>query len=190
MSSDPPQSVIIRLHADGDSKEAVEFFHRLGLCISIWAYVDRRLYQIFHHATGFEQKQSALVYYGNRSFNPRLRMVDKAVKAELSADDFRDLWKPLHAEAHGLSYTRNILAHHPVHRLGTAINGSALDIFSIHIEPYERVLNDDYPGLQGKDQLEIGDLLKHEANIMELESKLHTFAWEMGSRRAATKPRP
>ncbi len=49
------------------------------MCIGSWAYVDRRLYQIFHHATGFEQKQSAFVYYRNRAFNQRLRMVAKTL---------------------------------------------------------------------------------------------------------------
>jgi hypothetical protein len=76
-------------------------------------YLDRRLYQIFHHATGFEQKQSALFYYRNRNFNQRLRMVDDAVRMAIIKDDYKNLWSPLYAQADNLSHTRNIFAHQP-----------------------------------------------------------------------------
>ena len=44
--TDIPRPVIVTLHTNPDSKEAVEFYRRLGMCIASWAYVDRRLYQI------------------------------------------------------------------------------------------------------------------------------------------------
>jgi hypothetical protein len=93
----------------------------------------------------------------------------------------------MHDEIKTLSHTRNIFVHQPTHRLGTAQNGKPLDIYSIHIEPYERILNDEYPGLLGKDRLEIEDLKKHETEVSLLESKLTAFAWHMGGRRAAKK---
>ena len=36
--------------------------------MSTWAFVDRRLYQIFHRASGIEQKQSATKFYQDRTF--------------------------------------------------------------------------------------------------------------------------
>ncbi len=185
--NDIPHSVTISLHANPDSKEAIEFYRRLGMCIGSWAFVDRRLYQVFHHATGFEQKQSAFVYYRNRAFNQRLRMVDDAVKLELPKEEFVNEWRPLHAEAVNLSHTRNIFAHHPTLRIGTARDGDAVDVYSIYVEPYERVLNNDYPGLLGKDRLETEDLVTHESEVAQLESKLCDFAWRMGGRRASQK---
>jgi hypothetical protein len=180
-------SVIISLQPNLGGPEAIEFFRQLGLCVAVWAYVDRRLYQIFHHAVGLEQKQSALFYYADRTFGRRLQLVDRALKAELPKSEFVSSWRPIHDETKTLSYTRNIFVHQPTHRLGTAQDGKPLDIYSIHIEPYERILNEEYPGLLGKERLEIEDLKKHETEILLLESKLTAFAWQMGGRRAAKK---
>jgi hypothetical protein len=112
-------------------------------------------------------------------------MTDKALKMFLPKEEFEAEWRPLRNEAHNLSHTRNILAHHPRKRLGTAKNGMAFDIFSIHIEPYERILNDDYPGLRGKTELLVEDLRQHDSEVSDLESKLHNFAWRVGGKRAS-----
>jgi hypothetical protein len=187
MSSDDVPAVIISLQPNLGAPEAVEFFRQLGVCVAIWAYVDRRLYQIFHHAVGLEQKQSALFYYGDRTFGRRLQLVDRALKAELPKTEFLSSWKPIHDETKALSYTRNIFVHQPTHRLGTGRDGKSFDIYSIYIEPYERILNDEYPGLLGKSRLEIDDLKRHETDVLNLESKLTAYAWQMGEHRAAKK---
>jgi hypothetical protein len=187
--SHTPQ-VIIKLHANPDAPEAIEFFRRLGISVSLWAFVDRSLYQIFHHNTGFEQKQSALVFYGLRAFGQRLRLVDRSAKTFLPREVYDDELVPLLTEAKTLAATRNILAHHPTLRIGTAINGEARDVYMIRIEPYERVLNDDYPGLLGKDALEVADLISHADAVEELRSKLDNFAWRAGGLRAAAKGHP
>jgi hypothetical protein len=155
------------------------------MCVASWANVDRRLYQIFHHATGFEQKQSALLYYRNRAFNQRLRLVDDAVRATLEKEQYEQQWKPIHRETEDLWHTRNIFAHHPTLRSGTSRDGKPFDNFSIYIEPYERILNNDYPGLLGKKRLEVGDLIRHETEVAQLETKLATFNlgnWGLASR--------
>jgi hypothetical protein len=188
MSDFDAAPVVIKQVADPNTPEAVEFFRRLGLCVATWAYLDRRLYQIFHHAIGLDQKQSAFLYYRNRAFNQRLRMVDDALKMFLLPLEYTEQWRPLHNDTVNLSHTRNIFAHHPTVRTGTARNGQALDIYSIYIEPYERVLNNDYPGLRGKMTLEVDDLKEHNTEAEMLVEKLHDFAWLVGGRRASVKP--
>ena len=86
-----------------------------------------------------------------------------------------------------LSHTRNIFTHQPTKHLGTAKDGKPLDIYSIYIEPYERILNNDYPGLRGKTELDIEDLKQHDHELGELEKTLHDFAWRVGGERAARK---
>ena len=100
----------------------------------------------------------------------------------LSKDEFEQKWKPLRKEVEDLSHTRNIFAHHPTLRIGTSKDGKPIDVYSIYIEPYERVLNNDYPGLRGKETLEIEDLKQHNQGAEALESKLNEFAWRMGLR--------
>jgi len=104
-------------------------------------FIDRRLYQIFHHASGTQQIQSATQFYKDRAFKGRLRLTNRALKSAFNTHECEIEWRPLHDEAKELSYTRNIFAHHPAKRLGTSKNGQALDVYTIHIEPYERILN-------------------------------------------------
>jgi hypothetical protein len=108
----------------------------------------------------------------------------RALTMFLPKEEFEAEWRPLHDEARDLSHTRNILAHHPTKRIGTSRKGMAFDIYSIHIEPYERILNDDYSGLRGKTELRIKDLRQHDTEVTVLESKLHNFAWRVGGKRA------
>jgi hypothetical protein len=185
--ADNPPPVVISLHGNLNSSEAIEFYRWIGICVGTWAYIDRRLYQIFHHAVKLDQKQSAFMYYRNRAFNQRLRMVDDAVKMTLSKDEFNREWRPLHDETVDLSHTRNIFAHHPTLRVGTARDGKPFDIYSIYIEPYELVLNNDYPGLRGKKELLVEDLMKHDSEVTLLESALHDFAWRMDGRIVAER---
>jgi len=185
--SEEPKHVILKAKSDPNSKEAIEFYRWLGMCVSGWAFIDRRLYQIFHHCVRFDQKQSAFLYYRNRAFNQRLRMVDDAAKMFLPVDIYDSEWKPLRTEVENLSHTRNIFAHHPTLRAGISLDGKPLDIYLIYIEPYERALNNDYPGLQGKDMLAVDDLQKHDADIEGLEKSLESFAWRVGGLVAEAK---
>lgn len=187
MSEDRPPAVVISLHPDPTAPEAVEFFRWLGICVSTWAFIDRRLYQIFHHASGTEQIQSATEFYKDRAFKGRLRLTDRTLKLAFNTAECEAEWRPLHNEAKDLSYTRNIFAHHPAKRLGTSRNGQAIEFYSIHIEPYERILNNDYPGLHGKNELELRDLMEHNAQVENLHSRLHDFAWRVGGWRAALR---
>jgi hypothetical protein len=75
-----------------DATEAIEFYRWLGICVTVWAYIDRRLYQIFHHATGSEQKESAREFYANRQFKGRLKMITSAIR---DTGQYVDEWLPL-----------------------------------------------------------------------------------------------
>jgi hypothetical protein len=171
--SDPP--VVIPLNPDPNSKEAIEFYRWLGICVGSWAFIDRRLYELFHYATKLDDRQSALMFYRNRAFNNRLRLVDDALKMALPQERYKEEWASLRQKVEDLSNTRNIFAHHPTKRLGTAKDGKPFDIYSIYIEPYERVLNHDYPGLRGKDELTATDLTEHSAEVGMLELELRDF---------------
>jgi hypothetical protein len=116
-------------------------------------------------------------------------MVDDALKMFLPLPEYNERWRPLRLETESLSHTRNIFAHHPVLRQGTSGNGRAFDIYCIYIEPYERILNNDYPGLRGKVILQLADLKQHNMEAEQLVSKLHQFAWVAGGNRASVEAR-
>jgi hypothetical protein len=179
------ENAVVTISANPDTPEAIEFFRQLGICITAWAFIDRCLFQIFHHVTGHEQKQSALQFYGQNAFNSRVRLVDDAIKAMWPRDQYSIEWRPLYNQVLDLSQTRNVFAHHPALRLDTEKDGKPFDIWSIYIEPYAKVLNKDYPGLRGKDQLFVEDLRQHDTDVTDLHSRLRNFAWRMGGWRAA-----
>jgi hypothetical protein len=183
-----PQPATFIVKADANDPEAIEFFRRVGMCICSWAFIDRRLYQIFHHAIGHEQKQSAFIFYRQRAFNGRLRLVDDALRMFLPQTQFQGEWRPLWEAVDSLSHVRNILAHHPPMKRLTAKDETPLNIYSIHIEPYERVLNSEYPGLpEGKSELGVEELIQHEEGLEQMQHSLHDFARRIGGLRAASK---
>src|SRR5947207_7046291 len=74
--TEPELPVIVRFDPDSNEPELVKFYTALGMCVSSWAFIDRWLYEIFHGALGMGARQSALIYYRQRAFNQRLRLVD------------------------------------------------------------------------------------------------------------------
>jgi hypothetical protein len=181
------QPAVVTIKGDPDTPEAIEFFRQVGMCVCAWAFLDRHLYQIFHHAIGLEHHQSAFIYYRNKAFNNRLRLVDDALKMFLSAEQFQAEWKPLHKQADDLSHVRNIFAHHPPLKRLSVKDGKSIEIYSIHIETYELALNLEYKGLRGKTMLEIDDLKQHETEVDQARELLQAFAWRVGGLRAAAK---
>ena len=69
----------------------------------------------------------------------------------------------------------------------TSKDGKQHDIYSIYIETYEKVLNNDYHGLRGKTALFVEDLRQHDYDVGQLEAELNDFAWAMGAWRAEQK---
>jgi hypothetical protein len=181
------QPFLAMVKGDPETPEAVEFFRFVGMCVCAWAFVDRHLYRIFHHAIGFQPKQSAFIYYRQRAFNSRLRLVDDALKMFLPTRQFQEEWKPLYTRVDDLAAVRNIFAHHPPMKRDGVIDGKPIVFYSIHIEPHELPLNNEYKGLRGKLELDLGDLKTHEKEVDQLHHSLDAFAWVVGGLRAAAK---
>lgn len=169
---EPIPPVILTLYPDPDEPALREFFSTLGMCITSWAFVDRRLYEIFRCAFGGTEHQSGLLYYRLRGFRQKLGLVNDTLRTNLPPETFKKHWQPHHERAIQLSHTRNVLAHQPVRRVGTSHNRKPVYTYTIRIEPYERILNRDYPGLLGKDELSVEDLKQHDQEIEKLERDL------------------
>jgi len=187
MIDDPKQTTIIKLEPDpAEYIEAEnEFFQALGRCTNHWAFVDRQIYRIFQHSLGVPAMRASILYYRQRSLGQRLQLVDSLLKTEPGGDWYRDEWKPIYSKIQDLILTRNILVHHPALRRGTSKNGKPIYIYSIHIEPYEKMLGKNQPGLQGKDQLHLEDLIAHGKQVTEIEDELNILVSRLrvGSRK-------
>lgn len=167
--------MLLKFYPDRHEPELVEFYTTLGMCVSSWAFIDRRLYEIFHDALKMDHRQSALLYYRKRAFNQRLLLVNDAVRSLVPANVFSTHWKTLHGRVVDLSHTRNIFAHHPTRRTATSKDGKAVYLYTINIEQYERILNQEYKGLLGKEALGINDLKAHDQELERMERDLRWF---------------
>jgi hypothetical protein len=174
-----PAAVIIKAHPDPDEPEMIDFFYWLGNCVNHWAYVDRQLFYICRFTLRTDDRRAALIYYRDRSFEGRLRFVEEALRGLVDPSIFAHFWKPLRKDARALAATRNILAHHPAMRYAAAKDGKPYYEWSIHIEPYERLLGREYPGLMGKDAIRVDDLKAHVDAVEKLYSRLSDFLYKV-----------
>lgn len=166
--------VIVKLHPEPEEYEPAErqFLEAIGLCVTQWAFVDRQLFRLFNFGLGSKRSRSAAIYYRQNSLDQRLKLVTNVFEHALSDEQNKTLWNPTVKAIEKLIPTRNIIAHHPAKRTGTSIAEKAVYIYAIHIEPYELVLNKKYPGLQGKNELQLADLNSHAAQVGKIEKNL------------------
>lgn len=166
--------VIIKLHPSPEEYEEAEksFLAAIGLCVNQWSFVDRQLFRLFNLGLKTTRTRAAAVYYRRNSIDQRLTLLKNILEYVLSEDQIKKLWKPIESEFERLVPTRNIIAHHPAKRTGTARDGKAAYIYSIHIEPYELSLNKKYKGLHGKDELLVEDLEAHAVAVQKLAETL------------------
>jgi hypothetical protein len=129
---EPEVPVVLTMFPDPNEPTMLEFYAVLGQCVSTWAFIDRRLYEIFHKAFGGDHRQSALMFYRQRAFNSRLRLVSDTLRATIPKDVFESRWALLSTRVDALSHTRNVFAHHPAKRTATSKDGKPLYIYTIH----------------------------------------------------------
>lgn len=179
MSGDDTQKppITIKLHPDPDEYQEAEtkFFYTLGICVNRWAFVDRRLFRLFQWALRSQLKPTATLYYKPKTIQMRLQLVQDLLECRLADDVYSGQWRPLWKRVDALIPTRNIFVHHPAMRLGTSKAGKAVYHYAIRIEPNERVLGKNYPGLLGKEHLLIEDLETHAFAVDQLEIDLRRF---------------
>lgn len=167
--------VIIKLNPDPEEYEAAEqeFLAAIGLCITQWAFVDRQFYRLFNFGLESKRSRSAAIYYRQNSLNQRLTLTSNVLQEALTEADFKELWKPLYTACEKLIPTRNIIVHHPPKRSGSAKEGKAVYLYSIHIEPYELILNRRHGGLpKGKNEITVKDLEQHAEKVDDLHKSL------------------
>jgi hypothetical protein len=177
MPDDSKRPVVVISPPPPGEREMIEFFYELGGCVNRWAFIDRQLYRLCRFGLQMDARQTAVLYYRQRNFNQHLRFADDALRSILSTEHLENEWKPIYKKIDDLSHTRNIIVHHPAKRLATHDRTKPvyIYIYSIHIEPAERLLNQDYKGLRGKQELGIEDLRQHALDVEAAEAELRAF---------------
>jgi hypothetical protein len=105
-----------------DKGTETSFLMHPGYCISTWAEVEQKLFEICWKALQSPREQAAIVYYRTPTLDARLTLTDELLRHVLpkrerpnGGHDHPDVmaWDALDKEITELLPTRNRLAHHP-----------------------------------------------------------------------------
>lgn len=179
--TDPKRPVIVKLHPDRKDyiRAENEFLRVIGLCVNTWSFVDRELYRIFRFGLSWfglasVSKAASILYYKKTTLDRHIQLANDMLEQVIAPDEYKS-WRLLQKKIRDAALTRNIIVHHPALRTGTSKGGKAVYLYSIHVEPYERLLNKEYQGLKGKSALEIADLKAHAREVEQLTKELQGF---------------
>ena len=168
---------VLKLHPASKQveRDRQTFLGLLGECVSLWAFLDRELFNLTQAALGVDHTRAAIVFYSWANIANHLILVDRLMKHRLAAKDFQAEWKPLSKSIRLHLDTRSVYAHQPTKRTGSSENNRASYAYSVHIEPAERLLAREYHGLGGKSELSAKDLRKHAYSLEKLVRQVSEF---------------
>jgi hypothetical protein len=102
--------------------EAADEFHMwIGMCISLWATIEARIFRICWKSLGCSEERAAIVYFRTPSLDTRMALTQELVESVLPKTAagqplHPDLsaWNEIVRTFHDLKRVRNRIAHHPV----------------------------------------------------------------------------
>jgi hypothetical protein len=162
----------------------------VGHCITAWAGLEDRLFEILWCILGCPQERAAIVYYKTPQLEARLTLTDELVRSILpktgsGTQPHPDLkaWDAVRKSISEELAVRRRIAHQPV-RTGKVIIPLSGDekslMMSGHLEfSYYEIYVSENEALRGKmakpDTLNIHDLMEHEQTVKGLALQLHAF---------------
>jgi hypothetical protein len=162
----------------------IEFLMYVGYCITTWADVEEKLFDILWKCLKCPPEQAAIVYYRTPNLDGRLSLTDELVKHALPKPKRKSgghphpdvkQWNELEAKFRQLLSVRRRIAHHPFHSMTFPASHGLLSGYTsvqIWISEEEK--------LRGKadavQPLLLGDLKAHHILILDLASSLAIFA--------------
>jgi hypothetical protein len=95
-----------------------EFFASLGECITAWAAVEQKLFDLFQMALGTDREKSAILFWAIPAFSMRLSYTSMFVTHCLKTDankktKAQKTWNALQQDIENLRAVRNKLVHQP-----------------------------------------------------------------------------
>jgi hypothetical protein len=103
-----------------DIPKDVAFYASVGRCITVWAEVDEKLFDICADVLGCERDRASIVYYRSTLVSAKLALVDELVVCALPKrsnhkGDHPDVkeWKDIRKNIDTLLSVRTRIAHHP-----------------------------------------------------------------------------
>lgn len=159
-----------------------ELLRNIGRCITQWADIEEKLFEICVLALKAPRKQVAIVYYKTPSLDARLTLLAELVGAIIPprksgehSSQIEKKWKNLTLRIKKLLPERNALAHFPIKEIFVPTNNPngppTKSKLSIRPHRNER--------LRGRkisvEKMEPEDLPRHLAEAQELEMNLRVF---------------
>lgn len=181
--------------------DADQFHMWIGYCISAWARVEERLFEICWKALGSPKEQAAIVYYKTPSLDARITLIDELVQCTLSKCKYKNdyqkhldlkLWHYIVKLFKSELATRRRIAHHPVGVKQSSMQFDKDEVnfiftwFSLFISENEM--------LRGKaikpETLEINHLIDHLQIVGRIQQSLGDYCFNVLAKRLQSPDEP
>jgi hypothetical protein len=187
----------------GSEPERDHFHMWVGHCITAWADLDGRLFEVFWRTLSCAQEQAAIVYYKTPGLDIRLTLTDELVrsvlpKTENGKQPHPDLkaWTSIKNDiTRGLSVRRRI-AHQPVRSGKVTVplsNDETFGYEELEFSYYEIYVSET-ESLRGKpvdpNTLHVTNLINHEEEVRQLAARLHAFDTDVLAKRLPKPAEP
>ena len=164
-------------------RESESFLANVGRCITSWAQIEEKLFDLCVIALKAPKKQTAIVYYKTPTIDSRLALVDELITAALPKKKSGDhstgaerLWDGITTEFRKLLPERNALAHFPlktVWSIYALMDPSRDDARKLSMRPHR---NERLRGKEHKVQrMDAEHLPVHLERVKDLESQMFQF---------------
>ncbi len=171
-----------------DDPERNEFYRWIGHCITAWADLEDRLFEILWRVLSCPQVRAAIVYYKTPSLEARLTLTDELVRSTLPKTKSGDqphadlkAWNSIRVDIGNELSVRRRIAHQPVRTGKVTIPISDKEGFPsdlLEFSYYEIYVSEN-EALRGKpadpDTLTIHEIMNHEETVKSLAARLRAF---------------
>jgi hypothetical protein len=166
-----------------ESEVERDFLMWVGYCITTWADVEEKLFDVVWKCLQCPKEQAAIIYFRTPSLDARVTLADELVRNILPArakksggHDHPSVkeWKKIERKFRDLLPTRNRVAHHPLSELKMPegpgmLSGMRMHYLSVSDAEQLRDRNPDWMPLH------IGDLRHHHILTLGLRSEIENF---------------
>lgn len=185
--------------------EKDEFYKQIGYCISAWAKVEERLFEICWKCLQAPKEQAAIIYFRTPSLDARLTLTDELVKSVLPKPTRKSggheapsvkRWNGLESKIRSCLNIRRRIAHNPVRPNEASFQFDDDDQFKgagFSFSWYELYVSD-HEEARGRDikpkNLIVTDLIDHELALTRLAVDLKSFCEDVLSKQLPTPSAP
>jgi hypothetical protein len=161
------------------TKKRKAFFASLGECITAWAAIERKIFDLFQIALGADREKSAILFWAFPTFGMRLSYTSTFVTQCLKTNGNKKTraqkhWNALRLDIENIRAFRNKLVHQPIME-DTVLQADDEDYCEMIIWAADMIIPNILDKRQKFKPIELSDLLSHITQLALILERLKYF---------------